>query len=289
MGNDTQAQAKLRFRHSAVVLMCSALGLSACGAGSAEVAPEPPLVSLAVVRPADGGSDSYTGVVAPRVESAVGFRVAGKITERLVDVGQTVRAGQLLARLDTTDIDLGVATARAQSAAARGRAAAAARQVAAAQAEAWRSRAEERRFRELLKPGFVSRQRYEESLANADAAAAQLAAAQLAAAKAEAGAARSQADGFRSVAGQASNQARYGALVAEAAGVIVAVEGQPGQVVAPGKTVFRIARAGAREALIAVPETRRAALPRSAGASLYGDPVRHFRRRCGSFPRPRIP
>ena len=260
-----------RFWHLAAVLTGSALGLSACGAGSAEVIAEPPLVSIAVVRPADRGSDSYTGVVAPRVESAVGFRVGGKITERLVEVGQSVRAGQLLARLDTTDLDLGVATASAQSAAAQGQAAAAARRVAAAEAEAWRSRAEERRFRELLKPGFVSKQRYEESVAKADAAAAQLAAA-----KAEAGAARSQTSAIRSIAGQASNQARYAALLAEADGVIVAVEGQPGQVVAAGQPVFRIARAGAREALIAVPETRRAALPRSASASLYGAPGQAF-------------
>jgi RND family efflux transporter MFP subunit len=239
--------------------------LTACGSGAAEVGPEPPIVRLAIVAPGGGDIDRYTGVVAPRIESALSFRVAGKMTQRLVEVGQVVRAGQVLARLDPADLALGAATAAAQSAASRGQAAAAQRQVAAIEAEAWRSRADEQRLRALLKPGFVSRQRYEESLARANAAAAQLAAA-----KAEADAARSQTTALRAAAGQASNQARYGTLVADADGVIVAVHAQPGQVVAAGQPVFQLAQAGAREAVVAIPETRRAAVPRTARASLYG-------------------
>jgi RND family efflux transporter MFP subunit len=226
---------------------------------------------VAIVEPAGGGLDRYTGVVAPRIESALGFRVAGKMTQRLVEVGQTVRAGQVLARLDTTDFALGAATAAAQSAASRGQAAAAQRQVAAIEAEAWRSRAEEQRLRTLLRPGFVSKQRYEESLARANAAAAQLAAA-----KAEADAARSQTVALNGAAGQASNQARYATLIADADGVIVAVNAQPGQVVAAGQPVFQLARAGAREAVIAIPEARRAAVPRAAQASLYGTGEQSF-------------
>jgi RND family efflux transporter MFP subunit len=229
------------------------------------MAPEPPIVMVATVVPAGGEVDRYTGVVAPRIESALSFRVPGKMTQRLVEVGQAVRAGQVLARLDPADLALGAATAAAQSAASRGQAAAAQRQVAAIEAEAWRSRAEEQRLRSLLKPGFVSRQRYEESLARADAAAAQLAAA-----KAEADAARSQTAALGAAAGQAANQARYGTLTADADGVIVAVNAQPGQVVAAGQPVFQLARSGAREAVIAIPEARRAAVPRFVQASLYG-------------------
>ncbi len=239
--------------------------LVACGRGAAEVAPQPPLVKLATVEAASGDIDHYTGVVAPRIDSALSFRVGGKITTRLVEVGQVVRAGQVLARLDGTDLALGVASAAAQSAASRGQAAAAARQVAAAEAEAWRSRQDEQRLRALLPQGFVSKQRYEESLARADAAAAQLSAT-----RAEADAARSQTAALRSIEGQASNQAAYGALVADADGVIMAVHAQPGQVVAAGQPVFQLARAGAREAVVAIPETRRAAVPRVGLAALYG-------------------
>ena len=239
--------------------------LAACGRGAAESAPEPPLVQLATVRAAGGEVDRYTGVVAPRIESALSFRVGGKVTARLVEVGQVVRAGQVLARLDGSDLALGAASAAAQSAASRGQAAAASRQVTAAEAEAWRSRQDEQRLRALLPQGFVSKQRYEESLARANAAAAQLSAA-----RAEADAARSQTAALRSVEGQASNQASYGALVADADGVIMAVLAQPGQVVAAGQPVFQLARAGAREAVVAIPESRRAAAPRVGRAELYG-------------------
>lgn len=252
-------------KHVAVALFCT-LVLAGCGEGTAQVAPAPPLVRVAVAQPDGGGVDRYTGVVAPRVESALSFRVGGKITARLVEVGQVVQAGQVLARLDGTDLALGAASAAAQSAAARGQAAAAARQVAAIDAEARRSRADEQRLRALLPKGFVSRQRYEESLARADAAAAQLAAA-----RAEAEAARSQTAALRSLAGQASNQAAYGTLVADADGVIVAVYAQPGQVVAAGQPVFQLARAGAREAVVAIPETRRGTVPQIARAALYGE------------------
>ena len=256
-------------RNPRVVQLAGALPLllliGGCGRSAAEVAPQPPLVKLATVATAGGDIDRYTGVVAPRVESALSFRVGGKITARLVEAGQVVRAGQVLARLDGTDFALGAASAVAQSAASRGQAAAASRQVAAAEAEAWRSRQDEQRLRALLPQGFVSKQRYEESLARANAAAAQLAAA-----RAEADAARSQTAALRSVEGQASNQAAYGALVADADGVIMAVLAQPGQVVAPGQPVFQLARAGAREAVVSIPETKRATVPRVGQAELYG-------------------
>lgn len=239
--------------------------LAACGRGAAEVVPEPPLVTLAPVEAAGGDIDRYTGVVAPRIETALSFRVGGKLTARLVEVGQPVRVGQVLARLDGTDLALGAASAAAQSAASRGQAAAAGRQVAAAEAEAWRSRQDEQRLRALLPQGFVSKQRYEESLARANAAAAQLSAA-----RAEADAARSQTAALRSVEGQASNQAAYGVLVADADGVITAVHAQPGQVVAAGQPVFQLARGGAREAVVAIPEARLAAVPRAGRAELYG-------------------
>jgi multidrug efflux pump subunit AcrA (membrane-fusion protein) len=95
------------------------LAVAACGeARSGEVAPQAPIVRTVLVSAAALDTDSYTGVVRARVESDLGFRVPGKIVARSVDVGQTVRAGQILARLDATDFALGAQTASAQAQAA---------------------------------------------------------------------------------------------------------------------------------------------------------------------------
>ncbi|MFY0080356.1 biotin/lipoyl-binding protein, partial [Acinetobacter baumannii] len=79
---------------------------------------------------------SFTGVVHARTESNLGFRVAGKIVERLVDPGQTVRRGQPLRRIDAVDYDLALAAARSA--------------VEAAQARQVQAVAEEARLRKLL-------------------------------------------------------------------------------------------------------------------------------------------
>jgi RND family efflux transporter MFP subunit len=210
-------------------------------------------------------------VVRARVESDLGFRVAGKITERLVDVGASVRAGQPLARIDAADYRLGAANASADATAAGDAAVAAQRQVAAAAAEARRAAADEARFRTLRESGFASAQRYEQVRA-----AAQAADAQLEAARAQARAAGSSAAAARAGAAQAGNQTRYGVLTADADGVVTAVLAEPGQVVAAGQTVMRLARAGAREAVVSVPETRRASVAATVQASLYGEPGKTF-------------
>ena len=85
-----------RFITSTAVLALP-LTLTACG----EKAPgdprtEAPLVRVAFVQPVASASRSFTGVVAARVQSDLGFRVPGKVLERLVDAGQTVKRGQPL-------------------------------------------------------------------------------------------------------------------------------------------------------------------------------------------------
>ena len=70
-----------------------------------------PLVRVATVQAAALASRSFTGTVAARVQSDLGFRVSGKVLERLVDAGQTVKRGQLLMRIDPVDLRL---AARAQ-------------------------------------------------------------------------------------------------------------------------------------------------------------------------------
>ncbi|MGH6742856.1 MAG: efflux RND transporter periplasmic adaptor subunit, partial [Bradyrhizobium sp.] len=195
-------------------------------------------VEIAVAKPARASERAFTGIIAARVQSNLGFRVPGKVVERLVDVGQEVYAGQPLMRLDPKDLDLAL-TAKKKA-------------VAAARAVAAQTRADEARYRQLTLDGWVSRQRYDQAKAAADSAQAQLAAAE-----AQAGVAR--------------NEAGYSLLLADADGTVVATLAEPGQVVAAGQTVVKLAHAGPREASINLPETVRPAIGSAAQASLYGN------------------
>jgi len=211
--------------------------LAGCGRSDADPRVAPPLVRTAQARPAEGSVREYTGIVGARVQSDLGFRVAGKVVARLVDAGQAVRRGQPLMRIDPTDYAL-AAQASTET-------------VAAARARAEQTGADERRFRELVSAGAVSASAYDQVKAAALAARAQLSAAE------------AQARVSR-------NDAGYTVLVADADGVVAETLAEPGQVVAAGQTVVRLARSGPREAIVALPETMRPALGEVAEAQTYG-------------------
>ncbi|KHK65662.1 efflux RND transporter periplasmic adaptor subunit [Pseudomonas frederiksbergensis] len=215
------------------------LVLTACGESSTEKDPRTlaPLVRVAQVLGSPDQSRSFTGVVTARVQSDLGFRVSGKILERLVDTGQTVKRGQPLMRLDPVDLGL---QARAQQEA-----------VAAARARAKQTADDEVRYRDLVEAGAISASGYDQIKAAADTARAQLSAAQ------------AQADVARNASG-------YAALLADADGVAMETLAEPGQVVAPGQIVVRLARAGQREAVVQLPETLRPTAGSVAQATLYG-------------------
>ncbi|MGY8638525.1 efflux RND transporter periplasmic adaptor subunit [Bradyrhizobium sp. 14AA] len=198
---------------------------------------EPPMVRLVTATRVNGSERGFTGTVGARVESNLGFRVAGKIVERLVNVGEQVKSGQPLMRIDETDLRLAVAAKR--------------NAVAAARAVVVQTDADERRYANLVNDGWTSKQRYEQAKAASDTAKAQLAAAEADASVAE-------------------NQATYSVLVADADGTVTQTLGEPGQVVSAGQPVVRLAQAGAREAVVALPETMRPAIGSLAEASLYG-------------------
>ncbi|WP_447759088.1 efflux RND transporter periplasmic adaptor subunit [Pseudomonas moraviensis] len=216
------------------------LALTACGDSSSAKDPRTlaPLVRSAAVQLAEDGSRSFTGVVAARVQGDLGFRVSGKVLERLVDTGQTVKRGQPLMRLDPIDLGL---QARAQQEA-----------VSAARARATQTAGDEARNRRLVAAGAISASAYDQFKAAADTARAQL------------NAAVAQADVARNASG-------YAVLVADADGVVVETLVEPGQVVSPGEPVVRLARAGQREAIVHLPETLRPAAGSTAQAKLYGD------------------
>jgi RND family efflux transporter MFP subunit len=197
----------------------------------------PQLVQIAIAKPAGASERAFTGVISARVQSNLGFRVPGKVIERLVDAGQDVHAGQPLMRLDQKDLDLAL-TAKQNA-------------VVAARAVAVQAKADEARYRQLVAAGWVAKQRYDQAKAAYDSADAQLAAAE------------AEAD-------VAQNEAGYSLLVADADGTVVETLAEPGQVVAAGQTVVRLAHAGPREATVNLPETVRPALGSPAEARVYG-------------------
>lgn len=225
-----------------LIIVAGALQLALAGCSSADADPRnaPQYVRTATILDGSAQGRDFTGTVSAKVQSDLGFRVAGKVVERLVDTGQAVRRGQPLMRIDRTD--LGLATI------------ASAGTVEAARARALQTAADEARFRDLVSAGAVSASAYDQAKAAADAARAQLRAAQ-----AQAGVSR--------------NEAGYSVLVADADGIVVETLAEPGQVVAAGQTVVKLARSGPREAVIDLPETIRPAVGSMARASLFGGSI----------------
>ncbi len=214
------------------------LALAACGKSPPpDPRTQPPLVRTTLVAPGNAPERVFTGTIAARVQGDLGFRVAGKVLERLVDTGQTVRRGQALLRLDPVDLKL---AAHAQQEA-----------VAAARARAQQASDEEQRYRDLQGTGAVSALAHEQIKAAADSARAQLRAAEAQPAA-------------------ALNASRYAELLADADGIVMETLAEPGQVVSAGQVVVRLAHAGRREAVVQLPETLRPALGSAAQARLFG-------------------
>jgi RND family efflux transporter MFP subunit len=211
----------------------------ACNSATASVDPrtQAPLVRVATVQTAGQAERSFTGIVAARVQGDLGFRVPGKVLERLVDTGQTVTRGQALMRIDPADLKLAT---RAHDEA-----------VAAAMARARQTADDEKRYRDLVPSGAVSASAYDKVKAAAESA------------RADLNAATAQADVAR-------NETGYAVLVADADGVVVETLAEPGQVVSAGQVVVRLAHAGRREAVIELPETLRPRIGSIARATLYG-------------------
>jgi multidrug efflux system membrane fusion protein len=165
----------------------------------------------------------YAGEVRARYETRLAFRVGGKITERMVDTGATVRRGQPVARIDAADLTLAAASARAQ--------------VASLESESSLADAEYKRYRDLREKNFISQAEFDRRASTLSTAQSKLAAA-------------------RAQERQAANQVGYATLVADTAGVITAVEAEAGQVVAAGQTVAKIAQPGEKEVVLAIPESQ---------------------------------
>jgi RND family efflux transporter MFP subunit len=218
--------------------------LAACS-GHEEPAAPPRTVETTIVTPASGAvSTVYSGQVVSRYAGNYGFRIGGMIVERPVEVGQSVSAGQILARLDPRDVDVSVRSASAQTSAAAAQSSAQTTDLA--------------RARRLLAEGFISQAEFDRQQAATQSAQAQLRSA------------RAQQTG-------ASQQLSYTALRASRAGVVTAVQGEVGEVVPAGQPVVVVQSPGAIEVAISIPEGEVAAL-RSArlGVRLWTDPKKIY-------------
>jgi multidrug efflux system membrane fusion protein len=210
---------RLRFLDFRLGLSLAALSLAAC---TPAPAPQEPVRAVKVVTVGASNFEStpeFAGEVRPRIESRLGFRVAGKLVRRQADLGRRVKAGQVLAQLDPQDLRLAADSARAE--------------VAAAMTNRDLAAADFKRYAALKDQNFISAAELERRETTLKATQAQL----------------DQAQAQR-------NQAGYATLVADVAGVVTGVDAEPGQVVSAGTPVVRIAQDGPRDVVFSVPEDK---------------------------------
>jgi RND family efflux transporter MFP subunit len=223
--------------------------LTACGEKTLPPTAQPRTVLAYTVAMGEGFNQAeYSGEVKPRHETALAFRVGGKLVERRVELGDRVTAGQVLARLDPADLAQSQKSAEAQ--------------LASNEAERTFARAEVERYRGLKAQQFVSQ----------------------AALDAKETALKSSEEKVRSAAAQktlAANQSGYASLSSDASGVVSAVQAEAGQVVAAGQPVLKVARTDEKEVLVAVPENRVSELVNSGEVvvTLWAVPDKRYRGR----------
>jgi multidrug efflux system membrane fusion protein len=196
--------------------------LAACAPAEPREDEEKPRPAVMVLPKVAGAQqDVYPGEIHARYEPALAFRIGGKISRRLVDVGDRVKLGQPLAELDAEDLGLQLDSARAQ--------------LTSAESEHRLAGSELERYKQLLQRQLVSASQFDAVESRFDASAAQLKQA------------RAQLDVAR-------NQAGYAVLKAPQDGVIAQRQAEAGQVVAAGQAVFALVVDGEREVRIDLPE-----------------------------------
>lgn len=203
------------------VLACAAIVLlSACQKGQEEKAAEIRPVRATIVEDrAHNGMVSLTGSVQAQAEINLSFRIGGRLIERTVDIGDSVKAGQLVARLDPQNEESSLQSVRAQ--------------LAAAQAQWVEAKNNHERMRDLVAEDAVPRAAFDQAVALLKTA-------------------QSQVESMQSQVSLAENRLSYTRLISEVAGVVTARGSEPGEVVAAGSMVIQVARDDARDAVFAV-------------------------------------
>ncbi len=224
----TGRKAKLTLVGVAAIALVGAAGAFTWSANASRPAP----AAEPVLRPARIAEIQYrphkhslllAGTVVPRIETVLGFRVAGKVISRDVDVGATVTPGQLIARIDPADYRLAVDNARAA--------------LVSAEADYARAKADLERYQMLRSSAAFMPQTLDQRQSLASTALARV-------------------DQAKSQLSTAENNLAYTELKADAAGVITAVQAEVGQVLPQGQGVVKLAREGELEIMVGVPEHR---------------------------------
>lgn len=236
------------FRLTSVLAIASAFGiLAGCSDPPADMkkaGPPPRPVLVQTVKFGERVSErALVGTIRPRVETDLGFRVAGKIATRLVGVGDRVKAGQSLATLDESD--LGLQTEQAQA------------EMRAAAATLRQGEADLVRTRSLTEKGYAAGASLDRQQATTEEARGRLTRAERAVTLAR-------------------NARSYAVLTADADGVVTATSIEPGQVVTAGQAAIRVARIGEKEAVVSVPESLIALADGRASVSLWSSPGRRY-------------
>jgi RND family efflux transporter MFP subunit len=203
--------------------------IAGCKKAADPVAPEVrPVRAKTIDTSAVDGVVVLTGTVQAQTEINQSFRIDGRLIERAVDVGDNVKPGQLIARLDPQNEESALQSARAQ--------------LAGANAQLVEARANYTRMADLVVENAVSRAQYDQAKALLQSAEAQV----------------------LSVQGQvnlAQNRLSYTRLFADVAGVVTARGPEPGEVVSAGRMIVQVAREGARDAVFDVPAQIKDAAP----------------------------
>jgi RND family efflux transporter MFP subunit len=229
-----------------LLALAAALLLAACAAEATAPAarPERPVQVQRVAFEDANAKREFVGVVRARYETDLGFRVGGKIVTRIVNVGDRVQAGDVVARLDPEDLKLQVQSAEAE--------------LAAATSNLTQAAADYERYSTLKGRGYASVADFDRKKAANDEAHGRL-------------------ERARRSLDLARNQLGYADLKADADGVITATLAEAGQVVAIGQPVARLAHRGEKEAVVALPESWLAeARNAKATVRLWADRERSF-------------
>ncbi|WP_045226281.1 efflux RND transporter periplasmic adaptor subunit [Methyloterricola oryzae] len=209
------------FRYSSIPILLGILGLAGCSTPPENPAPPRPVRVIRVGEAAAHPTAGFAGEVTARRETALAFRVAGKVVTRLVEVGDRVRKGQVIARLDANDYRLATQNLKAQ--------------LTAARAECEFSRADLARYRELLDQNIIAPPEFDRRQTAYTGA------------KERVAALSAQLE-------QTANQLRYSELTAERDGVISGFSVEAGDVIAAGQSVARLAQLDEKEVTVHVPE-----------------------------------
>jgi RND family efflux transporter MFP subunit len=205
---------------SLMVLLIAA-GIAGCEKPAPPPPPPRPVRTVTVERPTAGELVSLTGQVRARDQASLAFRLDGRMTERLVGVGDTVTAGQVVARMDSSDQENAVKSAQGR--------------LASAEAALTQASLTYGRQQELLKSGWTARARFDEAeQAHLSALA--------------------QVDSARAELRLAEDRLSYTLLLADGPGVVTAVGGEPGEVVRAGQMVVQVARRSGLDAVFDVSE-----------------------------------